>query len=93
MIRYVYAYLNKKAGFFTPPVNNQFDKEMIVELAQRAFVENKGSEEHEVQKNMDLYYFGTFDDVNGVFVTLEHPEFLCSFVEEEEVKDDGGKSD
>lgn len=81
MTLYVYSYYKKKGGFYTQPVLNNFDNEEIVQLSQRAFLMNKGSQEHEEQKECDLYALGTFDDVKGQFILNEKPVFLCSFVE------------
>lgn len=88
MISYVYCYRNLKAGFYTAPVCNQFDKEKIIEQTQRTFILNKGTAEHEQQKEVDLYFLGLFDDKSGAFQLLEKPEYLCSFTEVEEAKKD-----
>lgn len=90
MIKYIYTYWKKKAAFYTEPVTNNFEKDVCVELAQRAFTLNKGTDEHEQQKDVDLYYLGTFDDCSGEYHLVLKPEYLCSFVDGEE---DGREED
>lgn len=95
MKHYVYAYFKKKGGFYTQPILNPYDKELIVELTHRTFLSNVGTPEHQEQAECELYYFGLFDDVSGKFDLLDHPEFLTSFVDvpdvQKEVIEDGGK--
>lgn len=81
MKKYIYGYRKIKGGFYTEPVTSPFDKEEIVELTQRAFLNNVGSKEHEDQKECELFYFGLFDDVQGCFELENKPVFLCNFQE------------
>lgn len=98
MKHYVYCYYKKKAGFFTQPVLNPYDTELIVDLTQRTFAANVGTPDHDAQSECDLYYLGQFEDVTGTFELLNHPEFLCSFVDkkvkkQKKVKVNVGKED
>ena len=88
MMAYVYCYYNRKGGFYTAPVVNQFDKEEIVELSHQSFLTNVGTPEHLQQLEHDLYFLGLYDTKTGQFKLEIKPEFLTSFVE---VTDDGRK--
>lgn len=65
MIKYVYATKNKKSGNFHDPSFEVFPKDNAAEVytvsAKEAPVQN-----HEVLKENEVYYIGTFDTKTGV---------------------------
>lgn len=85
MMLYGYCYFNRKAGFYTAPFFNQYEKEKMLELIERSY-QGASPEEKKFMLECDFVYLGTFDDKSGAAV-LEKPEYLRNFVEKEEVDD------
>lgn len=100
MIKYIYAYKKKSAGFFLDPIFSPLDEEHFKDtFIQGSF--NIPSEQVGSYKDLDLYCLGTYDNVKSHFEIKS--DFLldcCQVIEtteaiilkankQKEVKDNG----
>lgn len=77
---YGYCYYNRKAGYYTPPIWNQYPKELMLEIIERSYAEASADEQAKLQE-CDFTYLGEFDDKSGIFNLELKPEFLRNFTE------------
>ena len=80
MILNVLIFKNKKIDCFTTPQFDDHEPEKAALQLARSLKLNEGKEEISHFKNLDLYFFGTFDDSTGKLVLLDEPKLLldCS---------------
>lgn len=94
MIKYVYAYKDKRLKFYQTPMILDIDHEHFTEGAIRGAIQLQG-EERIKARDLSAYYLGQFDDVKGIFITETEPVKLFDvedyLLDETEDKQDGTK--
>lgn len=68
----LYSYYDRVAGLYFAPLPAVNDA-----TALRSFVENMRGNSSAV--DMDIYRVGAFNSQTGVFVALEHPEYVAGY--------------
>ena len=92
MILHVYANYNVPAGFFGPFIIERIEpEEMIKDYAQ--IICNYDKKTLKMLSELDLYYFGKFDNVSGEFTPEKTFLLHCGEVASRFIKeaDDNGK--
>lgn len=91
MILNVLIFRNKKIECFTTPQFDDHEPEKAALQLARSLKLNEGKDEINQFKNLELYFFGTFDDSTGKLILLDEPKLLldCSkFFKKEEIVDE-----
>lgn len=91
MILNVIIFKNKKIDAFTVPQFDDHEPEKSALQLARSLKLNEGKSEINTFKNLEMYYFGTFDDNTGKLDLLSEPKLLldCSkFFKQEEIIDE-----
>lgn len=66
MIKYIYCYKRKAAGFYSDPIISVMDVEQFKDtFIQGSF--NIPKENENLYKDAELFYLGTFDNIQGIF--------------------------
>lgn len=92
----VYAYKNKKVGFFMPPFFKNEEPNIIATDQYRAIATNlKKAKENHIEE-LQIFLLGQFDDNTGKFDLMDEPrlvmdcqEIMYNLLEAEQSKHEG----
>lgn len=73
MIKHMYVIRNVKSGLYDAPHVIPEDIDRVINSWE---VSANSGMINTYQANIELYYIGTFDDINGHIELKEHPEFV-----------------